>query len=207
MTGFKEWLEGYLEPESVPPAVHTPMPEVSKPSDDPFDECLAFTLREEGGYSNDPLDHGGATNFGITQKTLSDWRGHEVSAVDVEHLTEVEAGRIYRDKYWDTISGDELPRGVNLMLFDFGINSGWGTAARMLQRILDTDADGHIGPDTLALVEHHDPELLIGTLEQEQTTFYENLVKQEPQQKAFLKGWLLRTGRGVQLALNMARNG
>ena len=36
---------------------------------DRFDACLAFTLREEGGYVDDPADPGGATNMGITLAT------------------------------------------------------------------------------------------------------------------------------------------
>ena len=41
--------------------------------DDRFDECLAFTLRAEGGYVDDPADPGGATNMGVTLATLREW--------------------------------------------------------------------------------------------------------------------------------------
>jgi lysozyme family protein len=40
---------------------------------DGFDACLAFTLREEGGYVDDPADPGGATNMGITLATYRQW--------------------------------------------------------------------------------------------------------------------------------------
>ena len=36
----------------------------------PFDKALSFVFGNEGGYSNDPDDRGGATNLGITQSTL-----------------------------------------------------------------------------------------------------------------------------------------
>jgi hypothetical protein len=41
--------------------------------DDNFDTCLAFTLKEEGGYSDNPADPGGATNMGITLATYRQW--------------------------------------------------------------------------------------------------------------------------------------
>jgi lysozyme family protein len=40
---------------------------------DMFDACLAFTLREEGGYVDDPADIGGATNMGITLASYRQW--------------------------------------------------------------------------------------------------------------------------------------
>ena len=41
--------------------------------DDNFDICLAFTLKEEGGYSDNPADPGGSTNMGITLATYRQW--------------------------------------------------------------------------------------------------------------------------------------
>jgi lysozyme family protein len=40
---------------------------------------LAFVFAEEGGYTDDPLDPGGATNLGITLDELSRWRHTAVS--------------------------------------------------------------------------------------------------------------------------------
>ncbi len=39
-----------------------------------FARCLELVLRQEGGYADHPADPGGATNFGITRKTLARWR-------------------------------------------------------------------------------------------------------------------------------------
>ena len=57
----------------------------------PFDTAVAFTLREEGGFTDDPRDPGGATNLGITLATLTHWRGRPATADDVRQLTVVEA--------------------------------------------------------------------------------------------------------------------
>jgi len=40
---------------------------------DIFDICLAFTLRQDGGYVDDPADPGGATNMGIILATYREW--------------------------------------------------------------------------------------------------------------------------------------
>jgi Glycosyl hydrolase 108 len=66
-----------------------------------FSQCLAVVLAEEGGYTNDPDDRGGPTNFGITIDDLREWRGTDVTAEDVKNMTKAEAQEIYRSKYWN----------------------------------------------------------------------------------------------------------
>ncbi|MDB5614089.1 MAG: hypothetical protein JWQ22_1742 [Devosia sp.] len=118
-----------------------------------FDICLDAVLLHEGGYVNHPADPGGATNLGITHKTLARWR--QVSPwwalpkSEVQALQRVEAARIYRSSYWDRIQGGQLPPGIDLALFDFAVNSGPDRAIRMLQAELDVAVDGQIGPLTL----------------------------------------------------------
>ncbi len=40
---------------------------------DLFQQCLNFTLTQEGGFVDDPYDPGGATNMGITLATYRSW--------------------------------------------------------------------------------------------------------------------------------------
>ena len=115
-----------------------------------FDRCLAFTLAREGGYVNDPHDPGGATNMGVTLGTLSSWRGSPVTPADVQSLTREEAAAIYKARYWTPLRCDDLPQCVALMVFDCGVNSGPGTSAQMLQRVVGVTPDGIIGPKTIA---------------------------------------------------------
>ena len=107
-----------------------------------FDECLAFTLRAEGGFSDHAADPGGATNMGITRATLAAVRGHAVSKADVRALTRVEAADIYRALYWKAVRGDELPGGVDAVVFDYAVNSGPKAAIRTLQGALGFKQDG-----------------------------------------------------------------
>ena len=95
----------------------------------PFETCVDFTLRQEGGFSDDPRDPGGATNFGITQGVLCAWRHTKCSVADVRDLTETEAASIYGALYWNPVRGDCLPSGIDLMVFDMGVNAGVRRAA------------------------------------------------------------------------------
>jgi lysozyme family protein len=94
-------------------------PTGSKRMPDNFDTCLAFTLKEEGGYSDDPADPGGATNMGITLATYRQWSDNpSLGALQVQDLSERTARAIYRSLYWNPLRADALPAGVDLSVFD-----------------------------------------------------------------------------------------
>lgn len=118
-----------------------------------FDICLDEVLRHEGGYVDHPSDPGGATNMGITHKTLARWRHispwWKLDKAEVKALTRAEAAKIYRASYWERCKAGSLPPGIDLILFDYGVNSGPDRAIRTLQAELGTVADGQIGPLTL----------------------------------------------------------
>lgn len=120
---------------------------------DNFPASLANVLRCEGGYVNDPQDAGGATNKGITQIVYDDWRCSQgLVPRGVREIEDAEVEAIYRMLYWDTVSGDALPSGVDYCIFDFTVNSGVSRASRFLQQAVGVLADGRIGPMTLAAV-------------------------------------------------------
>ncbi len=97
-------------------------------------------LKHEGGYVDHPKDPGGATNLGITIKTLSNWRGHPVTKADVRALTRAEAVSIYRANYWNKIRGDELLAGPDAALFDIAVNSGPGRAVQWMHLTVGKNA-------------------------------------------------------------------
>ena len=76
---------------------------------------------------------------------------------DIENLTLEQAEKIYTRDYWDKLSANQLPDGVDVFLFDYAVNSGVARAAISLQRMVSAADDGHIGPQTLKLVESHYP--------------------------------------------------
>ena len=166
-----------------------------------FSQCLHVVLREEGGYTNDPNDPGGATNFGITIADLREWRGHDVTPDDVKNMTKAEALEIYRAKYWNPMQCGDLPDGIDLEVFDFGVNAGIRTSVKMLQLVIGVTQDGSVGPITLNAAKAANTCTVIQTFSQHRLDYYRSLASEWPH---FGAGWTNRTNSVEQAALNMA---
>jgi lysozyme family protein len=167
-----------------------------------FGPALAFTLAREGGFVNNANDPGGATNLGITRQTLSRWLKRSASVADVKALTTGVASSIYHDWYWCPITGDALPAGVDLMIFDMGVNAGCHEAAVELQQVLGfqgDDVDGDIGPMTLGATDRANAQDLIAKLSTAQEARYRSL----PGFADFGDGWLARVKLRTAAALKL----
>ena len=116
-----------------------------------YQKCLETILHHEGGYVNHPKDPGGETNLGVTKRVYEEHGGTK----DMKELTVEDVAPIYKKGYWDKMKCDDLPSGLDLCVFDFGVNAGPGRAAKYLQTLIGTKADGGIGPMTLAKVEEY----------------------------------------------------
>lgn len=112
----------------------------------------------EGGFVDHPDDPGGATNRGVTQAVYDAFRRRQDQTPrSVRWITDEEHDAIYVAQYWRPIRGDDLPSGLDATVFDFGVNSGTGRAAKTLQRALVAmgyriAVDGQIGEMTLDAV-------------------------------------------------------
>lgn len=159
-----------------------------------FVRAQPHVLAYEGKYSNHPDDPGGRTYEGITQRVYDAWCA--VNGLPKRKLSK-DTGRwkdwpqqrdaIYRKQYWDAVRGDELPAGVDLVVYDAGVNSGPGRAIRWLQKALRLNRiDGVFGAATLAAVEAHpDHDALVAAICAERLAFLKAL-KTWP---TFGKGW------------------
>lgn len=117
-----------------------------------FNQSLQMVLAHEGGYVNHPDDPGGPTNRGITLRVLAAHYGRDVTARDVQNISDDTVATIYRRNYWDTARCNLLPSGLDYAVFDFAVNSGVSRAVRTLQTVLGVKADGVIGDITLAAI-------------------------------------------------------
>ena len=160
-----------------------------------YDEALRRVLVHEGGYSNHPSDPGGPTNRGITIHDARAYWKTQATAADVRSMPVEVAKDIYRSKYWDAMRCDDLPAGVDYAVFDYGVNSGIGRAVRVLQRLVGTDVDGEIGPNTIAATARTAAVKLINQICDERLAFLQGLETWG----VFGKGWGRRV-REVRVA-------
>jgi lysozyme family protein len=174
-----------------------------------FPSSLKFVLTSEGGFSDHPADKGGPTNHGVTLGTLKEYHSRygygdfdhdgDIDTADVLMMdTPDEVAPIYRRLFWDKIHGDDLPSGLDYLLFDSAVNHGSINAGKFLQRALNRMAakallvDGWIGAKTLEMVPSLDTRQLITDVIRERDIFYRKIVANDPSQEKFFKGWMNR---------------
>ena len=166
-----------------------------------FEDCLARILKHEGGYVNDPLDSGGRTNLGVTQRVWEEFVGHPVSEADMRALTPEIIAPMYKLKYWNPSYCEVLPKGLDYVVFDFAVNAGTGRSVKTLQQAIGCVSDGVIGPKTMAVINDANTKDLIAKFSDARADFYQGIVARKPDQARFIKGWLNRVEESRKLAL------
>lgn len=158
-------------------------------------------ISREGGFVHNPDDHGGATNYGITQKTLENWLARQVSVEDVKNLSKKTAHEIYYSWYYIKPGINELPMLIQPIVLDAAVNHGSTKAVRILQDALHCSGfncgyiDGKIGEKTIAASHNAVRALgngLIQKIINRRVIAYENIVKSNDTQRKFLPGWIAR---------------
>lgn len=159
-----------------------------------IDDLIKDLLVVEGGYVNNPDDKGGPTNFGITQATLAHWRGHSVSADDVEDMKEEEAFDIYESEYWikPRICDLGLSPALEGMVFDAGVNHGVSRSVKFLQEAMGLTADGIIGRITIVTAKGANPVELAAGFMAERVEYYGAIISNNHSQAQFALGWARR---------------
>jgi lysozyme family protein len=164
---------------------------------DNFESSLAHTLQFEGGWVNNPKDPGGETNLGVTKAVWEAWLGHPVTTM--KGLTPSDVAPMYRKKYWDAVHADDMPKGIDYLLFDFAVNAGPGRSIKTLQQALGITADGAIGQGTMGAINAANPKDIIDKYSAEKESFYRSLSTFP----TFGVGWLRRVAEVKQIAQSM----
>jgi peptidoglycan L-alanyl-D-glutamate endopeptidase CwlK len=161
-----------------------------------FAQVQPFIEKWEGGFVNHPRDKGGATNMGITLKTLAAWRQREVSEADVRALGREEARAIMKANYFDVVRGDDLPLPVCAVTYNAAILHGTNRAGKFLQTALqqcgasigEDGIDGIVGRDTMNAVAQVAPQRLWQAFVAVQEAHF----RAHPDFDVFGRGWLNR---------------
>lgn len=167
-----------------------------------FNFAVNIVLNHEGGYVNNPYDIDGPTNFGITQSDLTSCCHQVDSLCDVKKLTKNDAIIFYKSEYWDKYHFEVINSlYLATKIFDMTVNMGPREAFSLVQRAINScsdkvDVDGVLGGLTLGAINsislRGQEEDLKLEIQEEQRSFYENLVSEKPHLNVFLAGWLAR---------------
>jgi lysozyme family protein len=158
-----------------------------------FLSCLDVVLKNEGGYSNHPLDNGHATMKGVTQAVYDSYRAKNGDPFNaVIDITEEEIYEIYYTLYWQPMNIDRiLEADLVLHTFDHGVNAGVRTSIKLLQRLIGVTDDGFIGSDSLRAVREFNGNIVEEFIKRRKL-FYITLVQKKPELRVFMRGWLSR---------------
>lgn len=156
---------------------------------DLFNRCIIVILNNEGNdkITDHPNDPGGLTRYGICKRNYPD--------LDIKNITRNQAIEIYFKDYWKPMNLlDIYDENLVLHIFDMGVNAGKRSAIKIIQRIVDAQADGIIGHETLGFVNAYEGDL-VDLYKQERKKYYFTLARRKPKMQVFLKGWINRVDK------------
>ncbi|TXH90360.1 MAG: hypothetical protein E6Q78_05315 [Rhodoferax sp.] len=151
-----------------------------------FDKAFDRLMGHEGGYTNNPADPGGETNWGIAKRSYP--------GVDIKNLTREQAKAIYLRDFWQPLG--DAPAALKFQVFDFAVNSGIQTAIRKLQAAIGVADDGHWGPVSAARLASMDVNDVLMRFVAQRLRFWTALSSWP----SFGKGWANRAAKQLEYA-------
>jgi lysozyme family protein len=145
-----------------------------------FDKAFENVIGVEGSYVNDKNDPGGETYYGISQRAYPE--------ENIADMTMERAKFLYKRDYWDKVHGDQLPSGLNHLVFDCAVNQGVTNAIKLLQKSLGVAQDGICGKDTLSAAQKRYSKELCAIFMADRALRYMGTAQADH----FLRGWLKR---------------
>lgn len=144
---------------------------------------VVLTIQNEGGYTDNPADPGGATKYGVEQRDIP---GTPIQTLTVEQATEY-----YLQAYVKPLYSQIEVQSLLNKLIDMGVLFGIGEAVQALQRVLGVTVDGDFGPGTLAATNAAGL-LVLEPFKQAMIQRAEAVIALNPREEIFLKGWTRR---------------
>lgn len=165
----------------------------------------AFLRAKKRGFADDPDDRGGATMVGVTigtYRSYCKYKGKKVPSVtDLKNISYKEWRDIVHTMFWSKWKADLIEdQNVANMIVDWVWASGQGIGIKRVQKILGVTADGIVGPKTIAAVNAQNPKELFKKVYDGRAAHFNAIVKANPSQKKWLKGWMNRINYIYNLA-------
>lgn len=158
-----------------------------------YKKLIPTVLKWEGGFVNHPSDPGGATNSGVTLSTFRNVYGKDKTVQDLKNMTREQWEYIFKTRFWDRWKADDIDnQSIANLLVDWLWASGvYGI--KYPQEVLGVKTDGIVGLKTLAAINYYpNKKELFDKLWNRRKKHFEGIVRNRPQSKVFLKGWLRR---------------
>ena len=166
----------------------------------PVDVWLERIFQHEGGLSMTSTDPGnwtgGVVGNGLLKGTKYGIAANTYPDLQIRNLTREQAAEIYVRDYLAPLKADKMPAGLVFSLLDFAVNSGPLRAIKRLQGELGVQADGHVGPVTLAAINARSESDLVMLLTASRLEFMAGLRNFDVSGK----GWVLRLARNLRYA-------
>lgn len=182
---------------------------------DKFETAQAFTARWEGDISDDAADRGGLTHWGVSLAFLTDFAANAanrawlqgmgvhplpVTRATIRNLDATQARAIFRREFWTPLHLDDMPVQMGVLLYDAAVNSGRAQSVKLAQRGYNAcvmhgvplAVDGVLGPLTRAALTQCNTPPVRQAICTARENFYKELVRKNPSQDVFLRGWLNR---------------
>lgn len=154
---------------------------------DAFDELMGT----EGGFWDDPV--GGATMWGVTERVARLW-GYKGRMQDLPLNV---AQDIAKKEYWDRYQCDKMPITIAFQVFDTAYNGG--RPVHWLQDAVGVEADGDLGPVTLAAANAADPCRVALLFNYERLRYMTSLKNWSPNSR----GWARRIAANLKHAAQL----
>jgi lysozyme family protein len=186
-----------------------------------FRAALALLLQHEGGWVDDPTDRGGESFRGIARRRHPDWSGWRridaarrkpgfPAALERDRYLPRMVAKFYKDHYWDVFRGDALASdALARELLEAGVHIGHRRAVRFLQQSLnllnrngrdyaELVVDGLLGERSRQALAHYlqingSVAPLLKLMNLLQGSHYVAIMRADPTQERFARGWLQRT--------------
>jgi len=146
-------------------------------------------LKWEGGFVNNPLDFGGATNKGVTLQTFKAVYGAEKTVDDLKKLSNEQFTAILKHFYWDKMLADLIN---NQSIAEISVDWVWGSGTGIIhhiQELVGVTPDNCVGQQTINAINSHDQQTLFNGIKKARLDFIDAIIAHNPSQKVFEIGW------------------